>query len=71
MDELHAAIRDMNNDKTAGLDGYDIEMDGEVYSWGGVVLPADDNTSRDVDDILSPAGGHARGITGCHSHSTV
>lgn len=32
MDELHAAIRDMNNDKTAGLDGYDIEMDGEVYS---------------------------------------
>ena len=35
MAELHAAIRDMNNDKAAGLDGYGIEMEkyiaGEAY----------------------------------------
>ena len=35
MDELQAAIRDMNNDKAARLDGYGIEMEkyiaGEVY----------------------------------------
>ena len=33
--ELHAAVRDMNNDKAAGLDGYSIEVDkyiaGEQY----------------------------------------
>ena len=34
---LHAAVKDMNNDKAAGLDGYGIEMEKYIVFRDGFV----------------------------------